>query len=83
MRTERGQALIELAFGMFTLALTVTLLCGFTVFMARSLRAQNSCRTGSNEGNGKVEVGIYFGRSVLDTMTVKEHCRMPALTIAN
>lgn len=81
MRTERGQALMELAFGMFTLTLVVTMLCGFAVFMARSLRAQNSTRAGSSEGNGEVEVGIRFGSATVETMKVREHCQMPPLTI--
>ena len=78
---REGQALVELAFGMFTLALVVSTLCGFCVFMARSLRAQNSARTGSSEGNGEVEVGINFGSAVIETMKVKERCQMPAMMI--
>lgn len=78
---RHAQALIELAFGMFTLTLVVTMLCGFCVFMARSLRAQNSTRSGHSEGNGVVEVGITFGSATIETMKVKEHCTMPPLTI--
>jgi len=81
MRTERGQALMELALGMLTLTMVVTMLCGFCVFMTRSLRAQNSTRSGSTEGNGDVEVGIQIGTARIETMEVKEHCQMPQLTI--
>lgn len=86
MRTDRscrpGQALMELAVGMLTLVMVLTTLCGFAVFMARSLRAQNSTRSGSADGNGEVEVGIRIGDAVIETMKVKEHCQMPQLTIA-
>ena len=83
MRTEKGQALMELAVGMLTLTIVVTMLCGFCVFIARSLQAQNSTRAGSTKGNGEVEVGISLGTATIETMKVKEHCQMPALTIAN
>ena len=76
-----GQALIELAVGMVTLTMVVTTLCGFAVFMARSLKAQNSTRSGSTEGNGEVEVGIRIGNETIETMKVREHCQMPQLTI--
>lgn len=48
MGTERrGQALMELATGLFALALVVSALCGFAVYIAKSLEAQNSLRHGS------------------------------------
>ena len=81
MRTKRGQALMELAFGMLTLVIVVSVLCGFTVFIVRSLKAQNSARRGFAEGGGEVEVGIRIGNAVIEKMTVKENCRMPAMTI--
>lgn len=84
MRTESrpGQALMELAVGMLALVMVVSTLCGFCVFMTRSLRAQNSVRTGSSEGEGMVEVGIQIGSHTLEKMRVREHCQMPQLTIA-
>lgn len=81
MRTEKGQAMVELAIGMFTLALVVSMLCGFAVFMARSLQAQNSTRAGATKGNGSVEVGIYFGNHTVETMKVKERVQMPSTMI--
>jgi len=81
MRTNRGQALMEMAIGMLTLIIVVSTLTGFCIFMARSLRAQNSTRAGSTDGNGMVEVGIRFGTASIDKMSVKENCQMPQLTI--
>ena len=76
-----GQAMVELAIGMLTLVIVVSTLCGFAVFMARSLRAQNTTRSGWSEGNGDVEVGLQFGTVVVETMKVKEHCQMPQMTV--
>ena len=76
-----GQALMELAVGMLALVMVVSALCGFSVFIARSLKAQNSTRAGSSEGNGEVEVGIQIGTETLGKMKVKEHCQMPPMTI--
>lgn len=76
-----GQAMIELAVGMLTLVIVVSTLCGFAVFIARSLHAQNTTRSGSSQGNGEVEVGIQIGSTVIETMKVKENCQMPQLTI--
>lgn len=76
-----GQALMELAVGMLALVMVVSALCGFGVFIARSLRAQNSTRAGSTEGNGDVEVNIQIGNETLGKMTVRENCQMPQMTI--
>ena len=45
MRTRRGQALMELAVGMFTLALLLSAILVFTRFIARSLEIQNHLRS--------------------------------------
>jgi len=85
MRTERGQALIELAFGMFALALVVSALCGFAVYIATSLRAQNALRAGLGTNGGtssrsdSIEVGDFaatyvFGQSTLE---MKERVEFP------
>ena len=79
---RRGQAMVELALGMLALVIVVSALCGFAIFMTRSLRAQNSCRTGSTEGNGRVEVDIRIGGGRIGTMSVRERCTMPATSIA-
>ena len=81
IKSRPGQALMELAVGMLTLVIVVTTLCGFAVFMSRSLKAQNSTRSGSVEGNGEVEVGIRIGNATIETMKVREHCQMPQMTI--
>ena len=58
MRTEKGQALMELAVGMFALALVVSALCGFAIYIVKSLRVQNSLRSSAPQPSGeKVELG--------------------------
>ena len=44
MRTRRGQALIELAIGMFTVALILGALFYFVRYIARSLEIENHIR---------------------------------------
>ena len=63
MRTDRrGQATIELAAGMFALALVVSALCLFAVYIVKSLRVQNSLRSSSPQNNVRVEVGDFAER---------------------
>ena len=82
MRTERhGQALIELAVGMVTITLVVSLLTGYCVFMTRSLKAQNSARSGGSDANGEVTVDLYTGGAPIEKLTVKERVNMPQLEI--
>jgi hypothetical protein len=45
---RRAQALIELAVGMFAFALVISALTGFAVWIAKSLKMQNSLRTGAS-----------------------------------
>ena len=45
MRTRRGQALMELAVGMFTTALLLSASFFFVKYIARSLEIQNHLRT--------------------------------------
>lgn len=45
MRTRRGQALLELAVGMFALALVVSAVTVFATFEAKSLKVQNMLRS--------------------------------------
>ena len=49
-RLRRGQALVELAVGMFALALVVSALCGFAVYISKSLEIQNRLRVGGKRG---------------------------------
>lgn len=63
MRTDRrGQAMMELAVGMFALALVVSALCLFAVYIVKSLRVQNSLRSSSPQNNVRVEVGDFAER---------------------
>ena len=49
---------MELAFGMFALALVVSALCCFAVFIVKSLRVQNSLRSSAPQPSGeRVELG--------------------------
>lgn len=69
MRTRRGQALMELAVGMFALALVVSALCGFAVYIAKSLRVQNSLRSSAPQPSGeKVELG-----GILEQVTARKY----------
>ena len=51
MRTRRGQALMELAAGMFAVALVAGCICVFAIFIAKSLRVQNSLRSLAGTSN--------------------------------
>ena len=59
MGTRRGQAMTELAFGMFAFALVVSALTTFAVYIARSLRVQNSARGPAPERAEPVETGAF------------------------
>lgn len=80
-RARRGQALMELAVGMFTLALVVSALGVFATYIARSLRVQNSLRGTHHATNMTREVELdRFSSEYLfgsDTLTIKEHVEMP------
>lgn len=83
---RRGQALMELAVGMFALALVVSALCGFALYIAKSLRAQNELRERdgrSNEKSDSVEVGDFASRHVFgtETLRIREKIVMPERTI--
>ena len=84
MRTRRGQALMELAVGMFAIALVAGCLCVFAVFIAKSLKVQNSLRSSSPKPSGeKVEFGDFL-QGVLGRhwLVVDEHVVLPATTIS-
>ena len=83
MATRRGQAMVELAGGMFAIALVLSAVTLFAVFMTRSLREQNSARGPSPEKAEPLEVDAfaesYFaGRKTLET---KEQVEMPSTLI--
>lgn len=80
---RRGQALMELAVGMFALALVVSALAGFAVYIAKSLRSQNTVRSSVKSTDTTVSVDHFaakwiFGRESFD---VREKARMPTTTI--
>ena len=80
---KRGQSLMELAVGMFALALVVSALAGFAVYIAKSLRSQNSVRSSSKSSDTTVEVDSFaaewiFGKEKMD---VREKVVMPETTI--
>ncbi len=79
MGTKRGQAMLELAFGMFALALVVSALCGFAVYIAKSLKEQNSLRVGGASGKERVEFSGVAAEYVFGTesLTIKERATMP------
>ena len=57
MRTKRrGQALMELAVGMFALALVVSALCVFAQYIAKSLRLQNELRRGNGGSRTRTDM---------------------------
>ncbi len=81
----RGQALMELAVGMFAFALVVTALCGFAVYIAKSLKMQNSLRTGASTQTASVEFTTFGAKYVfgVERLTIRESVSMPGKAIVN
>ena len=79
---RRGQALIELAVGLFALALVVSALCGFALYIAKSLRLQNELRVGGQKTDS-VEVSAFAAEHVFGDRKLKisEKLAMPLTTI--
>lgn len=86
---RRGQALMELAVGLFAVALVVSALCGFALYIVASLRAQNELRAdlgssgGSSKKSGSVDVGTFaadylFPKQILK---IEEKVEMPSALI--
>ncbi|MBR3221299.1 MAG: hypothetical protein IKF72_03630 [Kiritimatiellae bacterium] len=80
---RRGQALMELAVGMFALALVVSALCVFATYIVRSLEVQNSLRSSAPQMNKPVKVddfavNHFTGR---DTLKMDEKAVMPPLEV--
>ena len=84
MATERrrGQALMELAVGMLALALVVSALCGFAVYIAKSLRIQNELRVGGKKSDS-VEVSDFAAERVFGqgTLEISERLSWPQTTV--
>lgn len=84
MRTRRGQAMMEMAIGMFALALIVSVLCAFAIYFVKSLRVQNSLRSSAPQPSGeKVPLGDFLypilGKHHL---FVEERVSMPPTSLA-
>jgi hypothetical protein len=83
MAIKRGQALIELAVGMFTLTLVVSALCVFAVYIARSLRVQNTARGPSPETPAPVKTGDFAAEWIFgpSSLKIEEQVYLPERTI--
>ena len=81
--TRRGQALMELAVGMFALALVVSALCVFATYIVRSLRVQNSLRSSAPQMNKPVKVDDFAVKHFTgsDTLKMGEKVVMPPLEV--
>jgi len=79
MGTKRGQALIELAMGMFALALVVSALVGFAVYIAKDLAMQNSLRVGDSAPSETMEVSGLTAKYIFgtDKVRIREAVKMP------
>jgi len=82
MATKRsGQALMEMAIGMLGLALVVSALCGFTLYIDRSLTLQNFLREdgSTNTKSDSVEVGEFAEKYITgeSDMNIRERVVMP------
>jgi hypothetical protein len=84
MGTKRkAQALIELAVGMFAFALVITALFTFTLWIAKSLKMQNSLRTSISTQTDTIRL-TTFGAEYLfgtETIKIKESVKMPGMEI--
>jgi hypothetical protein len=83
MATRRGQAFVELMLGMFAITLVTSALCVFAVYIARSLRVQNTARSSSPEYAEPVEAGEFAERffTGTKTLTISERAVMPSTEI--
>lgn len=86
---RRGQALMELAVGMFALALVVSALCGFAHCIVTSLRVQNELRAdhshsgGNNAKSASVDVGAFAAEHLFpkEILKIEEKVVMPSTLI--
>lgn len=83
IKMRRGQAMIELAFGMLALTLVVSALCGFAVYIARSLEMQNSLRVRDNSQHDTLEVSDFAAEYIFNktTIDIKEKVELPSTVI--
>ena len=71
--------MIELAMGMFALALVVSALCTFAVYIVRSLEVQNSLRSSAPKMNKPVKVDAFAEMNFVgvDALRMNEKVAMP------
>lgn len=83
MAIRKGQALTELAIGVFALALLVTSLCAFAEYIVKSLKMQNSLRVGSSSQQDQVKLNDFAAEKVFGTseLKIKEKVEMPSMII--
>lgn len=83
MGTRRGQALMELVVGLFALALVVSALSGFALYIAKSLRMQNTLRVGASSQHDEVELTEFAAKWVFgsDKLEIHEKVEMPPTVI--
>lgn len=79
MGIKKGQALMELAVGLFALALIVSALSGFAVYISKSLKIQNAIRVGASSQEDEVRLSDFgaqyvFGR---DTLKIRKKVHLP------
>ena len=76
--------MMELAAGMFAIALIVSALCTFAVFMAKSLKVQNSLRSSAPQPSGeKVQLGDFlYGIVGQHHLFIDERVFMPPTSVA-
>lgn len=79
MGTKRGQALMELVVGLFALALVLSALCGFAVYITKSLKIQNSLRVSSHSQQDEVEVSDFAAQYIFGspTLRIQKRVEMP------
>ena len=72
MRTKAkgGQALMELAVGMFAIALIVTVLCAFAQYIAKSLEMENHIRSHTATYAAKIELERFAVEKVFGAQTL-------------
>lgn len=84
MATRRAQAMVELALGMFALALVVSVLCTFAVYISRSLRVQNSTRSTRVESSAPVETDPFFADILgVKSIQIRDRAVIPLRNITN
>lgn len=80
IEARRGQAMVELAAGMFALALVVSALCWFSIYIVKSLRMQNSLRLGNSSQSETIKFDNFASKYVFGTeaLKIKEDVAMPS-----